>query len=160
MTYNETVFALGRSEDGTFAYDAVVIEDAPMADETEYQAYTGRNESLVAIGYCDTRTNRYHEITGIAACDFVRAVDDNDGEVIWCHDAVVDAYGMARTMWTEESYDEARLTHDLERGIVTIEIANMGNHTATFEIVGLDRSAWTELVATARKLVDEVDEAA
>lgn len=156
MTYNETVFALGRSEDGAFAYDAVVIEDAPMADETEYQAYTGRNESLVAIGYLDTRTNRYHEITGIAACDFVRAVDDNDGELIWCHDAVVDAYGMARTMWTEESYDEAHLTHDLERGAVTIVIDNMDWHTTTFEIVDVDASAWAELVEAARALADEI----
>lgn len=155
MTSNETVFALGRSEDGTLAYDAVVIEDAPMADETEYQAYTGRNQSLVAIGYLDTRTNRYHEITGFTAEDFVRAVDDNDGEVIWCHDAVVDAYGMARTMWTEESYDETCLTHDLERGTVTITIDNMDWHTVTFKVVDLDRSAWAKLVALARKLADE-----
>ena len=155
MNNNETVFALGHSEDGTLAYDAVVIEDAPMADETEYQAYTGRNESLIAIGYFDTRRNRYYEITGIAAKDFVRAVDDNDGELIWCHDAVVDAYGMARTMWTEESYDQAHLTHDLERGTVTITIDNMDWHTATFEIVDVDASAWAKLVATARKLADE-----
>lgn len=156
MTYNKTVFALGHSEDGTLAYDAVVIEDAPMADETEYQAYTGRNESLVAIGYFDARKNRYYEITGIAAEDFVRAVDDNDGELIWCHDAVVDTYGMARTMWTEESYDQAHLTHDLEHGAVTITIDNMDWHTVTFEIVNVDVSAWVELVAAARKLADEI----